>query len=74
MSYTQPVNTRPAWILTIGLAHTNERLYESKDSREMLKGSSASIWRWLELVDDECDDVFDFVDQKFLRSVGDGGR
>ena len=52
------------------MGRTNERLYESKDSREILKGSSLSMARWLEL--DEFDEVFDFVDQKFLRSVGEG--
>jgi len=49
--------------------HTNERLYESNDSLEMLKGSSLSIARWLVVVLVE---LLDFVDQKFLRSVGEG--
>lgn len=39
----------------------------------MLKGSfSLSTLRWLDVA--ELDDVFDLVDQKFLRSVGDGWR
>jgi hypothetical protein len=49
--------------------HTNERLYESKDSLEMLNGSSLSIARWLVVVLVE---LLDLVDQKFLRSVGEG--
>jgi hypothetical protein len=52
-------------------SHTNDRLYESKDSLEMLKGSSLSIARWLVVVLVE---LLDLVDQKFLRSVGEGWR
>lgn len=50
---------------------SKERLYESKDSLEMLNGSSLSIARWLV---DELVELLDLVDQKFLRSVGEGGR
>lgn len=51
---------------------TNERLYESKDSREMLNGSSGlRILRGL----DEVVEVLLLLDQKFLPpSVGEGGR
>jgi hypothetical protein len=35
----------------------------------MLNGSSLSIARWLV---DELVELFDLVDQKFLRSVGEG--
>jgi NTP pyrophosphatase (non-canonical NTP hydrolase) len=35
----------------------------------MLKGSSLSMARWLV---EELVELFDLVDQKFLRSVGDG--
>jgi hypothetical protein len=47
---------------------TNDLLYESKDSREILKGSFSS--RTLRLLD--CPDLLDHVDQKLLFSVGDG--
>jgi len=50
---------------------SKDRLYESKDSLEILNGSSLSIARWLVVVLVE---LLDLVDQKFLRSVGEGGR
>lgn len=49
---------------------TKDRLYESKDSREILKGSSGL--RMLRGLEDVVD-PFDLLDQKvFVRSVGDG--
>jgi len=48
---------------------SKDRLYESKDSLEILNGSSLSIARWLVVVLVE---LLDLVDQKFLRSVGEG--
>jgi hypothetical protein len=52
---------------------TNDRLYESKDSREMLKGSSLSYAH--RLIEDDVVDRDDVVPQKDLRSeAGEGGR
>ena len=59
--------------LHIGMSLTNDRLYESKDSREMLKGSFSSYAH--RLTEDDVVDRDDAVPQKDLRSeVGEGGR
>jgi len=48
--------------------HTNDLRYESNDSREMLNGSSLRTLRWL----DELEEPLDLLDQKALRSGGEG--
>jgi len=50
---------------------SNDRLYESNDSLEMLKGSTShSILRWF----DEVVEALDLLCQKLGFSGGDGGR
>jgi len=62
-----------AWITGDRAEMSNDRLYESKDSREMLKGSFSSYAHLL--IEDDVVDRDDAVPQKDLRSeVGEGGR